>query len=125
MVYGNTNSEVGPLQALVDELEFNLGIAQHNEHGELGCPFKDEQFRRAITEGAIAVLRDDLKHVILEAYRHIGRENRRILAFEKTDDPNVRAQRANTLREQLQETGEMIDKAHYELLQFLGSERDG
>lgn len=118
-----SNSDVGPLQALVDELEFNLGVAQNNETDQLGCPFQDEQFSRAIREGAIAVLRDELKQVILEAYRLIGRENQRILALH-TDNLNARAQRGNTIMRQMQEVEEMIGRAHYQLLLFLGSEEE-
>ena len=78
---------------------------------------------RAIREGAIAVLRDELKQVILEAYRLIGRENQRILALH-TDNLNARAQRGNTIMRQMQEVEEMIGRAHYQLLLFLGSEEE-
>jgi hypothetical protein len=79
-----SNSDVGPWQALVDELGFNLGVAQNSETDQLGCPFQDEQFRRAIREGAIAVLRNELKQVILESYRLIGRETNGYLRFTPT-----------------------------------------
>ena len=58
------DSDVGPIQALIDELEFNLEVSQHASYDELGCLFLDEQFRRAIRDGAIATLDDSLKKSI-------------------------------------------------------------
>lgn len=69
------DSDVGPIQALIDELEFNLVNTQHASYDAIGCPFLDEQFRRAITTGAIATLNEGLKKAILEAYRATGRAN--------------------------------------------------
>jgi hypothetical protein len=75
------NSDVGPLQALIDELEFNVVVSQHGTSAGVGCLFLDDQFRRAIREGAIATLVDDLKQVILEAYRAMGSANQAISAI--------------------------------------------
>lgn len=79
------DSDVGPLQALIDELEFNVVVTQHGTHAGVGCLFLDEQFRRAIREGAIAMLVDDLKRVILEAYRLMGSANQAISAIYSFD----------------------------------------
>ena len=70
---------VGPLQALVDELEFNETVALGVSNKEHGCLFMDGQFRRAIRQGAIAVLQDDLKRSLIRAYQFIGRANQHIL----------------------------------------------
>lgn len=66
---------VGPLQALIDELEFNLRVSDRPIDDEPGCAFQDEQFRRAIREGAISVLDEELKRAIIEAYVLMGRAN--------------------------------------------------
>jgi hypothetical protein len=70
--------DVGPIQALIDELEFNLEVSQHASYDALGCLFLDDQFRRAIRDGAIATLDESLKKSILEAYRTMGRANEMI-----------------------------------------------
>lgn len=68
------NQDVGPLQALVDELEFNRTVVPVDKQF-LGCAFMDEQFRRAIAAGAIAGLNDELKSAVLDAYVSIGTAN--------------------------------------------------
>jgi len=62
------STEVGPLQALIDELTFNRNIGDHASFTDL-CPFRDGQFQRAIQEGALALLADELKSTVCEAYR--------------------------------------------------------
>lgn len=67
------NADVGPLQALIDELDFNATVA--NGPGLQDCKFHEHQFLRAIHEGAISLLWDDLRDVLLKAYRAIGAAN--------------------------------------------------
>jgi hypothetical protein len=69
------HADVGPLQALIDEIEFNLAIAQRRDASSIGCPFSNEQFRRAIHAGAISVLEDLVKELINDAYAEVGRAN--------------------------------------------------
>lgn len=69
------NADVGPLQALVDELEFNATVASVRNYSEHGCKFRDEQFFRAISEGSLSLLRDEIRKPLLEAYRAIGSAN--------------------------------------------------
>ncbi len=66
---------VGPIQALVDELEFNSTLTSLPRIGVFGGPFVDDQFRRAIERGAAALLRDDLKRLILDAYAKMHQAN--------------------------------------------------
>jgi hypothetical protein len=69
------NADVGSLQALVDELDFNLVIAQKSAAGGSHCSFLDDQFRRALREGTISVLLEDLKSAVLGAYADMRRAN--------------------------------------------------
>ena len=66
---------VGPLQALIDEIDFNLAVASRCEATKIGCPFSDEQFRRAMRAGAISVLQDLVKEVINDLYAELGTAN--------------------------------------------------
>jgi hypothetical protein len=68
-----TDGDVGPLQALVDEIEFNIAVADCVSQGDDGCPFRDEQFRRAIHTGSISLLAAELKSAIIGAYVAVGR----------------------------------------------------
>jgi hypothetical protein len=80
LMMANMRSDVGPLQALIDELEFNSKVADFVQPIEIGCLFKLEQFLRAIEQGSIASLKDELKSSILDAYVKMGNANQHISA---------------------------------------------
>jgi hypothetical protein len=67
-----SDTEVGPLQALVDEIDYNLEAAELAAHGHLGCPFRSQQFDRAIHTGSISLLAPELKDAIIKAYAAVG-----------------------------------------------------
>jgi len=119
-----TTAEVGPLQALIDELEFNADVATHTIHDRLGCLFLEEQFHRAISTGSVATLRDDLKRNLVEAYVAIGRANQQVLSAigqtGKSDPLRECAYRASAA---VGACAEPIKRAHSTLLDFLGTER--
>ena len=71
---GETTLEptVGPLQAMIDEIDFNLAAAKIGAQKASGCPLRDEQFSTAIAAGSISILAPELKNAILEAYVAVG-----------------------------------------------------
>ena len=75
LITANRNSDVGPLQALIDELTFNEKVALNRKQENRGCKFHDNQFKRAINDGSIAILRDEVKDAIIEAYMVINANN--------------------------------------------------
>jgi hypothetical protein len=113
------NSDVGPLQALIDELEFNAVVSEHGTHANVGCMFLDDQFRGAVRQGAIATLIDDLKRAILEAYRAMGSANQAVAAIysfrPSLDDPKNIASNA------VAQARPKIVAARDALLRFLSS----
>jgi hypothetical protein len=66
---------IGPIQALVDELEFNAVIAGRTNPQELGALFLTTQFDRAIAEGVFALLHDDLRGRIAAVYATLMKAN--------------------------------------------------
>ena len=71
------------VSALIEELEFNISIAEATVKADLqyhhwGTAFRDEEFHRAMRDGAIGTLPDDVKQVVREAYVVTGRANRRV-----------------------------------------------
>jgi hypothetical protein len=114
------NADVGPLQALIDELEFNAVVADHTAGPYVvGCKLHDEQFRRAISEGSIATLHETLKQSILEAYRAVGYANHLITATSQS----VRVEEKNNAMVGVREALTKIVEARDALLEFLGSEK--
>jgi hypothetical protein len=117
-------AEVGPLQALIDELEFNARVATNAMPDRLGCLFLEEQFRKAISTGSIATLRDDLKELLIEAYVAIGRANQHVSgAVGHTGKSDPLMESAQRAVKSVSACAEPIEKAHSALLGFLGAEK--
>lgn len=117
------DSDVGPIQSLIDELEFNVHISKHVSPGDLGCAFHDEQFRRATEEGAISILTEDLKMLILEAYRAMGRANQLIpQALSQGRSSILYSEYMGWAREAIREAEPKVKTAWIALLEFLGSD---
>ena len=112
--------DVGPLQALIDELEFNLIVC--DAVAELGALFGDEQFRRGIAHGALATLEPGLKGAILQAYAAMSRANQRILADINQDPRNVLVSVTNAAIQAVRAAAPKVKAAHDLLLQLLSSE---
>lgn len=67
--------DVGPIQALIDELEFNAEIAQRTAEDTIGALFLVAQFERAIQEGVFSLLPDSVRNPISTAYATLMRAN--------------------------------------------------
>lgn len=67
--------DVGPIQALIDELEFNLEIAQRTADDTIGALFLVAQFERSIQEGVFSLLPDSVRSPIAAAYVTLMRAN--------------------------------------------------
>ena len=116
------DSDVGPLQALIDELEFNKAISTVHQVYDIGSLMYEHQFMRAIREGAISLLQDDLKASILEAYRLIGSYNQTIVAITHARGGFRSPEAINKAQKRVIEADPAVQKAHAELLSFLSSE---
>jgi hypothetical protein len=117
------DGDVGPLQALVDELEYNKTVAQQSSsETSRGALFHESQFLRAIQEGMVAVLAEPLKSAILAAYAAMSRANQHILA-EVNQDVKMKYQGTASInaRGAIVSAVPLIEAAHTELLRFLGT----
>ncbi len=126
LVSATWDSDVGPLQALVDELEYNKAVAEYSSKDKRGALFQHEQFRRAVTEGMVAVLKAELKTTILEAYASMSRANQHILA-EVNQDVKMQSQGSASIRarDALKEASPLVARAWQQLLGFLGHDAGG
>jgi len=117
------DGDVGPLQALIDELEYNKMVVKCSPEQKRGALFQNAQFLRAVQEGLVAILQDSLKKSILEAYVSISRANQHILA-EVNQDVKMKFQGTASIlaREAISDAGPLIDAAQNELARFLKSE---
>ena len=116
------DADVGPIQALIDELKFNAMVASV-EFKNQGCKFHDRQFLRAIHEGSISLLRDNIRDRLLDAYREMGAAN---AALESKGYQSMSgeawAQATSEAQRRMIEARGKITDARNELLKFLSSD---
>jgi hypothetical protein len=121
--------EVGPLQALVDEIEFNLGVTQCTDAGKVGCPFRDEQFARAIGTGSISLVAQELKSAIIDAYVAVGRASTMAVAVARKRAGGVSHSMSGSggsdVDEAIRNCERHLQHAQRQLLKFLGHGTDG
>lgn len=118
LVSATRNADVGPLQALVDELEFNATVAVEGDFNKLGCKFQETQFLRAIHEGSISLLRDSIRKPLLEAYREMGAANSALHGKFTLGTPEA----SNAAQHRIGYAAGKIMAARTELLKFLSSD---
>ncbi len=123
LVTASRISDVGPLQALIDELEFNEKVAERAESKDQGCKFHEQQFLRAVHEGSIAILQDEIKAAVLDAYVAIGAANGLIKAVwihPKGSGPWATG--VNEAQQRILHARPKISDAKNQLLKFLATE---
>jgi hypothetical protein len=116
-VAASRTAGVGPLQALIDELEFNKVVSEYP-----GARFADEQFRRATAKGNIAILAPDLRHQILHAYAAMAKANQRML-LEASQNDVIGSVATHEVLMAIDNATPKISAALDRLLAFLGSEQ--
>jgi len=113
-------TDVGPVQSLIDELEFNIKVAEINNIDSIGCSFRENEFNRAISEGAISLLNENLKEAVIRAYWSIGRANHSLQLSRSqpagSTDYNNALGRVKTT---LEEANKLCIDARKRLLEFL------
>lgn len=114
------DADVGPLQALIDELDFNAAVAAEGDFHKQGSKFHERQFLRAIHEESVSLLLDSIKTPLLEAYRAMGAANSAI--DRRIGD--IRNEAINEAQRLIIEARPKISAARNALLSFLSNETD-
>jgi hypothetical protein len=120
-----TRTDVGPVQALVDELEFNKVVAASaDEVGRFGssAKFSVIQFERAVSDGVLSLLEPELKRLLLDAYMVMHRANTQIDSLGPARAGEALAVAMNHARDRLREAAPRIDAALQRLQQVLQPE---
>lgn len=63
--------DVGPLESLLNELEFNKQLTDVTSIRDLGPPFEVRQFERCIQEGIFSLIDDEIKNALFAVYREL------------------------------------------------------
>lgn len=111
--------DVGPLHALIDELEFNIAVADAESQGDLGCLFQEARFLRAIQHGSIAILKDEVRTAVIDAYRAMGYASPAIAATSQQPVGLPMTTMRKGARERLIKARPKIKEAKTQLLVFL------
>ena len=124
LVKSYMRSDVGPLNALLDELEFNAAIAQNKDEHLIGCNFHSNQFEKAVHLGAISILKDELKDAINRAYVSMGSVNHYIsAASNQVFRSSAWSQEIKHAQRLITASEPYINEAIKALLKFLVSEK--
>jgi hypothetical protein len=118
LLAASRNADVGPLQALIDELAFNETVA--NANIEI-CPFMIDQMKRAITEGTLSVVGDGVGKALLTAYHQMSIANNAITRAASAPPGGYFEAEANAKRA-VKSAASLIQAARETLLHLLNSE---
>jgi len=114
-------SEAGPLNSLVDELEYNLEACERS-----ASLLSIEQFNEAMRRGAISFLEPNLKETIYSTYAEINRLNQLVDSFAHQDSSTRGARQPlkNDINKFTPITKKAIEEAKDKLLKYLERDTD-
>jgi HNH endonuclease len=120
-----SRTDVGPIQALIDELEFNVEVAATADqipHLTTNAHFSTVQFNRAMSEGVLSLLEPQLKKDLMSAYTVMARANTQLDAIAPARSGDAHAHAMNHARERFKEAQPLIAVALQRLATVLGTE---
>lgn len=121
VLLGNTSSEgVGPLEAMIFELEYNLQAVCDFSFDDLGYRVKSEQFNLAISMGSLFVLPESIKEKINSAYLAISQIETYTNKFINSGHGRPLAEAQNNLAVVVNRSKSKIEDALDCLKKFLG-----
>lgn len=115
------NTDIGPLQGLLDELDHNLVISGEFSGGTMGFLFREEQIERAIREGVLSTVDDTLRQELSKAYGAISRANQLMRSLLTRESTNGQVNQ-DTVQGAVTKAIQLILEARDSLLGFVKSE---
>jgi HNH endonuclease len=120
-----SKTDVGPVQALIDELEFNKAITAQDDPGLMGAHLDVTQFDRCISEGVLSLLAPDIREAIFQAYISSKRVNSLLSTLGVITPTSTAWQNSmETIRQYLRKAKSDIEAAIAELYRYLAHELD-
>jgi HNH endonuclease len=115
----NRNVDIGPLQGLLDELDYNLVISDNLTGAtQTGFLFREEQLTRVIKEGVLSTLDDGLRQYVSLAYGAISKANEMVRSKSYRGDVDTLNKAFRSVKEAIPQ----IKDARNKLLDFVKSE---
>lgn len=118
-------SDVGPLHAMIDEMEFNIEVAEYPSSTEVGCGFRDIEFNRIVSEGLLSLLTKKLKASLVRTYRKLGELNAIISAVINTEgQTHLLKGRYDRLAREMPSAKAFLEETRELLIRFLTEKED-
>jgi HNH endonuclease len=118
-------TDVGPLQALIDELEFNQSVAESADEVaqvKTSAYFAVAQFQRCVSEGILSLLEPSLKAAVIKSYVVMERANTQVDAIPTARSGQPHALAVNDARDRLREALPLIRETLTSLSKALSQE---
>lgn len=129
------DADIGPLEGMSLELEFNQSIISRISDGaavwqeNIGSTLHEQEYFRAVKEGSLLLLPEDLRKLVNDAYSVVGRVNTFIRMYSSTPpEGNAFSEATNRLLNAYRKGWDQTNTAVVELKKFLspeGGENDG
>lgn len=119
--------DVGPIQALIDELEFNAEISELTADDTIGALFLVTQFERSISEGIFSLLPDQVRKPISTTYATLMRANmylKKMAAIPWGGTGSAWHQAYTFARKAIERSQAEIPTAHKTLMAYLGHSKE-
>lgn len=124
------DTDIGPLEGMMLELEFNQSIINRIMQGSswqenIGCALHDREYLRAVEQGSLLLLSDELRAVINTAYSEVSRINTFTRMYSNTrPEGNAFAEATNRLLDAYRKSNLHISSAFSQLRKMLQNEGD-
>lgn len=125
------DTDVGPLEGMLLELDYNESIIKQITDGnswqdKIGCVLHDSEYKRAVSQGSLLLLSEDLRKKINMAYAEVGRINTFVNMYANTrPEGNAFSEATNRLLEAYRKSKEIISLSLIELNKFLLPDSEG
>lgn len=129
LVSAPRDADIGPLEAMLLELEFNQAVVDSMTDGtaawqdNIGSALNDNEYLRAVKEGSLLLLPEDLRNKINTAYSRVSQVNTFNRMYSNTrPEGNAFAEATNRLLESYRKSKIHVNDAYSQLKLFLATE---
>jgi len=122
MIQPLERSDVGPLQALIDEIEFNMEVTNQKNVLFGGCNFREIEFNRVISEGFLTLLPENLRNSLITSYIELGKLNSLIDFLNNVESSPLIFDREENAYKKMQSAKTLLSNAKHLLLSFLSGD---